>query len=211
MDWLTETRDSYDTVAVAYREFVRGALDREPVMRGVLAMFADLVRDAGGPVADLGCGPGHFTAHLRDRGLDAFGVDLSPAMIDIARREHPGLRFEVGSMTDLDLPDASLGGALVWYSLIHVPDDVVPAALADVRRALRPGGVAMFGFHVGDRSATKTQGYGGHPMNVVVHRRPLPRVAGWLRDAGLAVEAEILMDPGCEVPGGALIARRMPA
>jgi len=69
----------------------------------------------------------------------------------------------------------------------------------------------MFGFHVGDRSATKTQGYGGHPMNVVVHRRPLPRVAGWLRDAGLAVEAEILMDPGAEVPGGALIARRMPA
>jgi hypothetical protein len=113
-------------------------------------------------------------------------------------------------MTDLALPDASLGGALVWYSLIHVPDDVVPAALAHVHRALRPGGVALFGFHVGDRSNTKTQGYGGHAMNVQVHLRPLPRVAGWLRDAGLAVAAEILMDPAADVPGGALIARRMP-
>ena len=54
----------------------------------------------GGPVADVGCGPGHVTAHLRDSGLDAFGIDLSPVMIDVARREHPGLRFEVGSMTD---------------------------------------------------------------------------------------------------------------
>jgi SAM-dependent methyltransferase len=211
MDWLTETRDSYDTVAVAYREIVRGALDHEPVMRGVFALFADLVRDAGGPVADLGCGPGHFTAHLRDLGLDAFGVDLSPAMIDIARREHPGLRFEVGSMTDLDLPDAALGGALVWYSLIHVPDDVVPATLAHVRRVLRPGGVALLGFHLGDERHTKTQGYGGHPMNVQVHRRPLPRVAGWLRDAGLRVEAEIVMNPDADVPGGALVARRPPA
>lgn len=211
MDWLTETRDSYDTVAAPYLDVVRDALDHEPVMRGVFALFADLVRDTGGPVADLGCGPGHFTAHLRDRGLDAFGVDLSPAMVGLARREHPDLRFEVGSLTDLDLPDASLGGALVWYSLIHVPDDAVPSALAHVRRALRPGGVALFGFHVGDRRNTKTEGYGGHPMNLQVHLRPLPRMAGWLRAAGLAVEAEILLDPGADTPGGALVARRMPA
>jgi SAM-dependent methyltransferase len=208
MNWLTATRDSYDTVAASYADLLRGAVDRQPLPRGVLALFADLVRDTGGPVADLGCGPGRLTAHLRDRGVEAFGVDLSPAMIDIARREHPDLRFDVGSMTDLDLPDVSVGGVLAWFSLIHVPDDEVPTVLAHVHRVLRPGGVALFGFFVGDRQHTKTEGYGGHPMSVQVHWRPLPRVAGWLRDAGLSVEAEIVMDPGAEVPGGVLIARR---
>jgi ubiquinone/menaquinone biosynthesis C-methylase UbiE len=64
----------------------------------------------GGTVADVGCGPGRITAHLRQLGVDALGIDLSPAMIEVARRDHPGLRFEVGSMTDLALADASLAG-----------------------------------------------------------------------------------------------------
>ena len=106
MDWLTETRVSYDTVAAPYADLLRGALDHQPLPRGILALFVELVRDAGGPVADLGCGPGRLTGHLRGLGIEAFGVDLSPVMIEVARREHPGLRFDVGSMTDLGLPDA---------------------------------------------------------------------------------------------------------
>ena len=42
---------------------------------------------------DVGCGPGRITAHLRQLGVDAFGIDLSPGMVEAARREHPGLRF----------------------------------------------------------------------------------------------------------------------
>jgi len=61
-------------------------------------------------VADVGCGPGHVTAHLHELGVDAFGIDLSPEMVAVARREHPAPRFEVGSMTDLDLPAASMPG-----------------------------------------------------------------------------------------------------
>ena len=94
--WLADTRTSYDTVAVSYADLVR-ELWPEPYLRAALALFADLVHAAGGgPVADVGCGPGHVTAHLRELGVDAFGIDLSPAMIDVARRDHPGLRFEVG-------------------------------------------------------------------------------------------------------------------
>ena len=51
-------------------------------------------------------------------------------MIDIARREHPGLRFEVGSMTELPLADASVAGLVAFWSLIHVPDHVVPGVRA---------------------------------------------------------------------------------
>ncbi|WP_367127287.1 class I SAM-dependent methyltransferase [Saccharothrix sp. HUAS TT1] len=207
-DWLTDTRTSYDAVAESYADFGREALARKPVLRGVLALFAEAARAVGGPVADVGCGPGLVTAHLRDFGLDAFGIDLSPRMVGIARRDHPGLRFEVGSMTDLDLPDGSVGGVLAFYSVIHVPDEEVPGALAHFHRVLRPGGVAMLGFHVGDVSRFKTEGYGGHPMALHVHRRTVERMSAWLRDAGFTVEAQVLLDPDEEVPGGAVLARR---
>ncbi|MCP3801382.1 class I SAM-dependent methyltransferase [Allokutzneria sp. A3M-2-11 16] len=208
-DWLADTRRSYDTVAASYTDLLRDRLSGLPFLRSALALFAELVRaDGGGPVADVGCGPGHVTAHLRALGVDAMGVDLSPAMIRIARAEHPGTRFEVGSMTDLDLADTSLAGLLAWWSLIHIPDEDVPGVFAHFKRVLRPGGRLLLGFHLGDESRLKTEGYGGHPMNVRVHLRRPATVADWLRDAGFTIEAEVLLEPDGRLPGGMLFAHR---
>jgi ubiquinone/menaquinone biosynthesis C-methylase UbiE len=171
-DWLADTRTSYDTVAASYAELTRHLLDETPVERAVLVLFADLVHaQGGGLVADVGCGTGRITGHLRTLGVDAFGIDLSPGMIDVARRDHPGVRFDVGSMTDLALADASVAGLVAWYSLIHIPDAEISSVLAHFRRVLRPGGPLLLSFHVGDESRLKTEGYGGHPMKVYVHRR----------------------------------------
>jgi len=131
-------------------------------------------------------------------------------MIDVARRDHPGLRFEVGSMTDLPLADTSVAGLFAFWSLIHIPDDAIPAVFAHFRRVLRPGAPLLLGFHVGDESRLKTQGYGGHPMKVYVHRRQPGQVAAWLRDAGFTIEAQLLIDPDDSVPGAVLFARRQP-
>ncbi|GIH17250.1 class I SAM-dependent methyltransferase [Rugosimonospora africana] len=205
--WLADTRASYDTVADSYSDFARKALTGESYLRAALTLFADLVHTAGGgPVADVGCGPGHVTAHLHELGLDVFGIDLSPAMVDIARREHPDLRFEVGSMTNLRLADASVAALLAFWSLIHIPDDEIPTVLGHFRRVLRPGGPLLLGFHVGDQSRLKTEGYGGHPMKVYVHRRQPDRVAAWLREAGFTVRAQLLTDLDESVPGAILIA-----
>ncbi len=207
--WLDDTRASYDTVAVSYAELLREALAGEPFQRGILALFAELVRAHGnGPVADIGCGPGRITAHLQGIGIDAFGIDLSPAMIDVARRDHPGLRFEVGSMTDLPLADDSVAGLLAWFSLIHVPDDEAPTVLAEFFRVLRPGGALLLGFHAGEGEELKTTGYGGHPMKVYVHRRSPARVAAWLNAAGFTVEAEMAHHPAPTVEGGFVFAHR---
>ncbi|SCG69677.1 class I SAM-dependent DNA methyltransferase [Micromonospora halophytica] len=207
--WLDDTRTSYNTVAVSYADLLRDALAGEPFQRGILALFAELVRAQGnGPVGDAGCGPGRITAYLQGIGLDAFGVDLSPAMIDIARRDHPGLRFEVGSMTSLELADGSLTGLLAWFSLIHVPDDEVPTVFAEFFRVLRPGGILLLGFHAGEGSKLKTEGYGGHPMNVYVHRRSPARVATWLDAAGFTVEAEMVHHPAPNVEGAFVFAHR---
>lgn len=209
--WLADTRASYDTVAASYADQVRNLLDETPYERAVLALFADLVRTAGGgPVADVGCGPGRITAYLGGLGVDTFGIDLSPAMIESARREHPGLRFEVGSMTDLDLSDASMAGLVVWYSLIHIPDDELGSVLAQFRRVLRPGGPLLLSFHVGDESQLKTRGYGGHPMKVHVHRRRPDQVAAWLDEAGFTVEAQMTLSSAESRLGGILFARRRP-
>ncbi|MFD3914916.1 class I SAM-dependent DNA methyltransferase [Streptomyces sp. NPDC058603] len=207
--WLADTRSSYDTVAVDYADQIREVLAGEPYLRSALALFAGMVHTVGGgPVADVGCGPGHVTAHLRDLGVDAFGIDLSPVMIDVARRDHPGLRFEVGSMTDLGLADASVTALLAFWSLIHVPDEAIPAVLGHFRRVVRPGGPLLLGFHIGDETRLKTRGYGGHPMKVHVHRRRPEHVTAWLRDAGFTVEAQWLLDLDGSRPGAVLFARR---
>jgi len=197
--WLNDTRESYDAVAASYADETRDLLDRLLHVRAGVVLFAELVRAiGGGPVADIGCGPGHTTALLRELGADAFGIDLSPAMIEIARREHPEARFEVGSMTDLDLADDSLAGVLAWWSLIHIPDEAVPGVLGGFHRVLRPGGVLAVGFHVGDNQ----------PTHADVHHRPPSRVADWLRVAGFTLEAQHLLRPDDPTPGAILFARR---
>lgn len=208
-DWLADTRISYNTVATTYAERVRDLLSRTPYERAALALFADQVRAAGGgPVADVGCGTGRITAHLHGLGLDAFGVDLSSEMVAVARREYPALRFDVGSMTELDLPEASLAGVVAWYSLIHIPDAELGAVLSRFRRAVRPGGPLLVSFHVGDGSELKTQGYGGLPMRVYVHRRRTDELAAALDDAGFEVEAQMTLRSAESSLGGMLFAHR---
>ncbi|ANZ38927.1 methyltransferase [Lentzea guizhouensis] len=202
-DWLADTRESYDTVAASYASYTRDLLPSLPYMRAALGLFAAEVR---GEVADVGCGPGVITAHLAELGVDVFGIDLSPEMIALARRTHPGLRFEVGSMTD-PLP-GPLGGVLAWWSLIHVPDSLVPLVLRHFHDALRPSGLLALGFHIGDRTNLKTQGYGGLPMRVNVHLRRPEAMAGWVREAGFRLEAQWVQEPDADVPAGILFARR---
>ncbi|WP_027862952.1 class I SAM-dependent methyltransferase [Marmoricola sp. URHB0036] len=206
--WLSETRSSYDTDAPGYAEKVRGLLDEMPFLRASLSLFAERVRDAGdGPVADVGCGPGYVTGHLHDAGLDAFGIDLSPEMVAIARRDYPHLRFDVGTMTDLDLADDSVAGIVAFWSVIHVPDHAVPGVFEEFRRVLRPEGLVLIGFHVGDEARRRTEGYTGRPVNVESYRRRPDKITGWLRDAGFTIDAELVIRPDDEVPGAVVFAR----
>jgi SAM-dependent methyltransferase len=206
--WLSETRSSYDIDAVGYAEKVRGLLGEMPYLRASLALFAELVDSAGGgPVADVGCGPGYVTGYLHDAGVDAFGIDLSPEMIAIARRDYPGLRFDVGTMTDLDLTDDSVIGIVAFWSVIHVPDHAVPDVFEQFRRVLRPQGLLLVGFHVGDETRNRSEGYTGRPINVDSHRRRPSKIMGWLRDAGFTIEAELVIGPDEDVPGAVIFAR----
>jgi SAM-dependent methyltransferase len=201
-DFLQHTRSSYDTIAEEYAVWIRDELAGRPVERGMLAAFAELVLASGaGPVADVGCGPGRMTAYLTGLGLSVFGIDLSPGMVEVARKTHPGLRFEEGSMLGLDLEDGSLGGLLAWYSTIHVPDDLLPAVFAEFHRVLAPGAHLQLAFQTGDEPLHLTEAR-GHEVALVFHRRQPAQVADLLTRAGLVPLAHTVREPdtGGEFP-----------
>ncbi|CUU60955.1 Methyltransferase domain-containing protein [Parafrankia irregularis] len=191
--YLATVAAAYDGVAEVYAELFADLLDRQPLERALLSAFADLVRPLPGPVADLGCGPGHVTAHLHGLGLDVFGVDLSPEMVALARSTHPGLRFDVGTMTALNLPDRTLGGALCRYSLIHTPPADLPAALAEVHRVLAPGGHLLLGFLATDEPGAEVHAYDHRVTGAF--RWPPGRLAELATQAGLVEVAQLIRTP----------------
>ncbi len=88
----------------------------------------------------------------------------------VARQALPALRFVEGSMTALNLPDASLGGLVAWYSLIHIPPTDVAAVLTELYRVLVPGGQLLIAFQVGHERWHLDQAY-GHVVSLVAYRR----------------------------------------
>ncbi|QNE75753.1 methyltransferase domain-containing protein [Streptomyces finlayi] len=193
-DFLNATRTSYDTMAVGYDERFREELAAKPLDRAILAAFAELVREGGGgPVADVGCGTGRVTGRLRGLGMDAFGIDLSPGMLAVARRNLPGVRFDEGSMLNLDLPDGGLGGLLAWYSTIHVPDEQLPRVFEEFYRVLAPGGHLLLGFQAGDEVLHLTDAWGS-AIELDFRRRRPDRMAGLLTEAGLTMTARTVRE-----------------
>jgi SAM-dependent methyltransferase len=211
--FLTSTRTSYDTVAVDYAEHAKHWLAGNPLDRAVLGMFAELVLDAGGgPVADIGCGTGLATAHLHGLGVDVFGIDLSPGMLAVARRNLPEVRFETGSMIALDMPDGTLTGLTAYYSTIHVPDELLPRVFAEFSRVLAPGGHALIVFQVGDEPLQVSE-WSGHEIALEFHRRRPEYVSALLVAAGLPVHAHAVREAGPteRTPHAYLLARKPPA
>ncbi|BBC31974.1 hypothetical protein SGFS_032680 [Streptomyces graminofaciens] len=205
------TRASYDTVAADYHTLLKDELAKSPFDRAVLGVFAEQVRDGGGgAVADLGCGPGRITVHLAALGLDVFGIDLSPEMVAVARRVHPHLRFEVGTMTGLDLPDGSLAGAVSWYSTVHTPLTELPVFFREFHRVLAPGGQLAMAFKAGDESYRLSHAY-GHDLDLDVHRFPPDRVAALLTESGFVEVARLVRQaegPYEKTPQGYLLVRK---
>ncbi|MBP2401403.1 class I SAM-dependent methyltransferase [Streptomyces syringium] len=193
-DAFHATREAYDAAAPVYAQMFRDTLRDRPLDRAVLDAFAEVVRASGNDrVADLGCGPGHITAHLDGLGLSACGVDASPAMITTARQAHPGLRFDVGSMAALDIADGELGGVLSRWSIIHTPPRELPAILAEFHRVLAPGGHLLIGFSATDDPSHPTQVF-DHTVAPAYRWSP-DHLAAMLRACGSAEVARMIREP----------------
>ena len=141
-----ETTTAYARRAVEYSEQLGSMTAVHPVDLELVTGWADRLE---GPVIDAGCGPGHWTGYLADRGVKIRGVDLVPSFIDHARLEHPHVSFAVGDIGTLPDAAGSIAGVLAWYSLIHHELGALRDALAEFARVLRPGGELLLGFFEG--------------------------------------------------------------
>ncbi|MFF2846910.1 class I SAM-dependent methyltransferase [Streptomyces sp. NPDC058001] len=197
-DALSATRESYDAAAPTYAELFRDSLRDSPLDRAILGAFAEVVRArgdgvGGGQVADLGCGPGYVTAYLGELGLAAFGVDASSAMVELARQDHPGLRFDVGSMAALDIADGVLDGVLSRWSVIHTPPPELPVILGEFHRVLAPGGHLLIGFSASEGPSHPTQVF-DHAVAPAYRWWP-DHLAAMLSESGLAEVARMVREP----------------
>jgi SAM-dependent methyltransferase len=147
--YFQELQTSYDEVAEEYAARIFTELEQKPLDRSLLDRFAEQVRELG-TACDMGCGPGHVTRYLHERGIDVLGIDVSAKMVEQARRLSPGLAFRQGTMAALEVADETWGGIVAFYSLIHFPRTQVVAVLREFRRVLRSGGILLLAFHLGD-------------------------------------------------------------
>jgi len=145
------TQASYDRVADEYVRRIADELEHKPLDRQLLDRFAARVCDVG-LACDMGCGPGHVARYLQAHDVQVCGVDLSAELVERARRLNPGIEFQQGDMMALDIPDEAWVGIVAFYSLIHIPRADMVQALRELRRVLRPGGVLLLSFHIGDET-----------------------------------------------------------
>jgi SAM-dependent methyltransferase len=184
---------SYDLVADEYVERIFDELRHKPLDRQLLDRFAARVRDVG-PACDMGCGPGHVARYLHEIGVEVCGVDLSPAMIERARRLVPGVEFRQGDMMALDAHDRAWEGIVALYSIIHISRDDMAPTLCELWRVLRPGGLLLLAFHIGDETIHLDEWW-GQKVSVDFYFYRSEEIAGYLRAAGFEIEEIIEREP----------------
>jgi len=196
-DFIRSTSAAYDIIADDYAEQCADWAGIHTFDRALISGFAELVKERGQePVADVGSGPGVVTARLHALGVPVFGIDVSPRMVATARRNHPELRFHVGSMTSLDLPDATLGGIAALYSVIHVPDEELPGVFTEFRRVLAPGGYLLLAFQYDEETDhLHLDERFGHAISLDYYWRGPEKVVELLTGAGLQLHSRTVREP----------------
>ena len=195
-DHRGQTRTGYDVVAEDYATLIPDLSAETSLDVAMIDDFAGRCLDAPtGPVADVGCGTGRVSAHLAALGVDVIGVDLSPGMIDVARRTHPQLRFEVGAMEDLPVRDAALGGLLAWYSLIHTAPSMLPAVASEFARVLKPGAWLLTAFQAGEGQRLERSTAYGHTVTMTNSRHAAQNVISVLDTAGFNLHTQLHRSP----------------
>jgi len=194
---VLNTRTSYDQVAAEYAEKFKDEMDHKPFDRDCLDRLAGEVGTLG-PICDLGCGPGQIARYLHRRGVDTLGVDLSPRMIAEAGRLNPEIHFHQGDMLALPDADNSWGAIAAFYCIIHIPRDQIVNALREMKRVLKPGGVLLITFHIGDE-VKHLDDWWEKPVNLDFAFYQPEEMEIWLKEAGFELQETLIREPNPEV------------
>lgn len=142
--------DCYDKTAKNYADKFIDELSKKHFDRILLKSFASENLNKG-KLIDLGCGPGQTTKYLSDCGMtDLIGVDISPAMVAVAKNINPLINFEEADILSLQYADKIFGSAIAFYSIVHFDYVQVKTAFKEIKRVLTDNGQFLFSFHIGD-------------------------------------------------------------
>jgi SAM-dependent methyltransferase len=186
-------RETYDRLAGAYACRYVNELESKPMDRELLHRFAVDVQGRGA-VCDMGCGMGHIARFLRDAGASVFGLDLSPRMIEQARRLNPDILFQVGDMMALALRDESLAGIVAFYAIVNIPPDFLPTVFQEMVRVLQPGGLLLLSFHIGDETLYPDELLGQRISMAFFFFQPID-IRRQLERVGFAIEEIVEREP----------------
>ena len=191
------TQTSYDQVAAEYAEKFKDEMDSKPFDRDCLDRLAREVGDLG-PICDMGCGPGQIARYLHRQGVDTLGVDLSPRMVAEAQRLNPEIHFHQGDMLSLPDADNSWGGIAAFYCIIHIPREQIVDALREMKRVLKPGGVLLLAFHIGDEIKHLDEWW-EKPVDLDFAFFQAEEMEAWLQEAGYELQETIVREPNPKV------------
>lgn len=207
--WMAAVRDFYDELTAGDPNFFGRTLMGDALLRNVLADFAaEVVNSGGGPVVDFGCGVGHVTKQLYALGLNVRGIDFSSAMIGIAQRENPDLKFQAEELRCLSFADQSVGGLFSLWSMAHLPEGSLRVVLAELHRVLRSGSPVFLAMHSADGTRPATSEGGASSAYRHGHGLEPNQMVDLLREVGFQVESRLYLKVEEAEPGVLLYARR---
>ena len=115
-------------------------------------------------------------------------------MIEEARRLNPGITFRQGNMLALDLPDVSLAGIAAFYAIVNLPKASLPQVFREMARVLKPDGLLLLAFHIGDETL-QPDALWGRPISMDFYFFPPLAIQHDLETAGLEAEEVIEREP----------------
>jgi SAM-dependent methyltransferase len=192
-DPTNSIRESYDRLAEEYAHRIADELQHKPLDRELLTRFTRETKGRG-DVCDMGCGPGHVARYLRDAGGSVFGLDLSPGMLEQARKLNPDIPFREGNMLALDLADGTLAGIAAFYAIVNIPKPSLALVFQEFQRVLRPDGLLLLAFHMGDEIIREEELWGQKISMDFLLLQPSEIKLG-LDAAGLTIEEVVEREP----------------
>ncbi len=194
---ISDIQVGYDRVADEYVRRIYDELRHKPLDRQLLDRFAESLQ-GDGVVCDIGTGPGHVARYLHDRGGKVCGIDLSAAMVERARSLNPGIEFRQGNMFALDIADETFAGITGFYALVNIPRPEIVRALGELRRVLKPGGILLLAFHIGNHTLHQEEWWGAE-VSLYFYFFRANEMTGYLKAAGFEIDEVIEREPYPEI------------
>jgi ubiquinone/menaquinone biosynthesis C-methylase UbiE len=194
---VNKVENLYDSIAKEWTETFCGEHEKKPKDQEMLHRFSQEIGDRK-PVWDFGCGPGNTAKYLQDLGIEISGLDLSEKMLDQARAIHPRIHFRKGNILELEFDNDSIAGVVAFYAIIHFTEEQVGTAFREVFRVLRPGGVFLFTYHIGEKTLHLDE-FLGKKVDIDVMFFTADFIFSYLKDSGFEKIEAIEREPYPEV------------